>query len=421
MPLTILSYRLDRALFGPGSLAAARPEHGRGYHVTNVALALALVGLVYSLALALGLGRAAAAAGAALAVLHPAAVESIAWITGRKELLATILVVAALRVWLAFVRRPSRARCAAFVALSLAALASKPTAVMLLPIALWLSPRLERATLRRAALALGLLATAAAVVVVVSLGWQRDAGATGELGAGSLRRALFALGHHVGLLAWPVGLRAKYLLEPGGLALPLLAVAALVAVAVFMVHPRLRRGPAAAGVAFAFTAYLPSSGIVPLERYLADSYLGTPLAGVGLAFASAVAALSRRWHGRGARPALAAATTLLAVLAALSFRQAGVWRSSEKLWLNVVAHHPDNAIACRMLGEGQIEDGNPARAIATYAACVRRFGLAPFANNLALAHFLVGDRERARHYFRWILARRPGDRRALKYLQLLGP
>jgi hypothetical protein len=426
MPVVIASYRADRALFGPTHASTARLEQGRGYHLTNLVLALILVTLVHLL-LRRALSDAPrarwfAAFGAALLVLHPAAVEPIVWVSGRKDLLVAIGCVGATILWLRLIDDPAGAspgRAVAFVGAGLLALASKPTAVMLLPFAAWSLTRGPRPRTPRAHLlawsSLALLAVAAALVVALSLDWQRSAGALAPLAArDTARQALWALGYHLQLLFWPVDLRAKYLVDPGGLgAHDLIALLGIAGAAALLLHRRTRGGAAALGVAFAVAAYLPQSNLIPLQRQLADSYLFLPLVGISLCAAAGLRALCER------RPAFSALALLLAPLAILAWRQVGFWRSSEHLWERVQRYHPDNAIVCRMLGEGQIEAGQPARAIATYQTCVARFGLAPYANNLAIAYYLVGDAARARATFRWILARRPGDPRALKYLRRL--
>lgn len=430
MPVVIASYRLDRALYGPTGPSTARIEQGRGYHVTNLLLALILVALVYALLLQVlrdpatspARGRWIAAVGAGLLALHPMSVEPIVWVSGRKELLAAIGCVGAAILWLRLIDDSTGAsvgRAAAFAGVGLLALASKPTAVMLVPFCAWSLTRGPRPRLPRTRIlasgALVLLGLASAALVATSLEWQRSAGALAPLaGPATARRALWALGYHLQLLLWPVDLRAKYLVEAGAFgARELLAVAALTGFVLAVLLPRVRRGPVALGVAFAVAAYLPQSNLVPLQRQLADSYLFLPLVGIAIAAASGLKTLWARW------PTSSLLALLLVPLAILAWRQVGFWRSSEALWERVLRYHPENPIVCRMLGEGQIEAGQPARAIATYEGCVRRFGLAPFANNLGIAHYLVGDADRARKIFAWILARRPGDPRALKYLRRL--
>ena len=89
-PLRYLSYLVDAHL-GGGVPAA--------YHATNVALhALAGV-LVSRLARRLGASALGALAAGLLFVSHPLAVEAVAYVSGRRDLLATLLGIAAVAAW----------------------------------------------------------------------------------------------------------------------------------------------------------------------------------------------------------------------------------------------------------------------------------------------------------------------------------
>src|SRR3954470_11809946 len=86
-PLTWFTYALDYQLWG---------LNPRGYHITNIAIHAANAALVYFLFLRVLTGRApltpAIRAGAALAsamwALHPLRVESVAWVTERRDVLS---------------------------------------------------------------------------------------------------------------------------------------------------------------------------------------------------------------------------------------------------------------------------------------------------------------------------------------------
>ncbi len=100
-PLTYLSYSLEEALFG------ITPEHGNGYHVTNILLHACNAVMVYVLGVRLmraATGKAAtggvhacAAVAALLWGVNPLRVESVAWVTERRDVLsAFFLLMAAL-------------------------------------------------------------------------------------------------------------------------------------------------------------------------------------------------------------------------------------------------------------------------------------------------------------------------------------
>jgi hypothetical protein len=91
-PLVVLSYLLDAWLFGPG--AAAGPHVANViYHMTTTAgVALLLHRLLHHLPGS----EAGALAGATVFAVHPLHTESVSWIAGRSDVLATMFLVPAL-------------------------------------------------------------------------------------------------------------------------------------------------------------------------------------------------------------------------------------------------------------------------------------------------------------------------------------
>src|SRR5262249_17550319 len=81
IPLTRISYQLDYQLYGlaPG-----------GYHCTNLLLHAANVVLLFLLLCRLTGATLASAIAAGLFALHPLQVESVAWVTERKDVLSTL-------------------------------------------------------------------------------------------------------------------------------------------------------------------------------------------------------------------------------------------------------------------------------------------------------------------------------------------
>ena len=130
-PANLLSYALDVALAGGRSAFA--------FHLSNVLWHGAAVCLVYLLALTMGAEILPAAAAALLFLLHPAHVEVVAWISSRKDLVATAFAVLSMICYLRYRRQQpdgqrdySVAWYAASVAAFVVASAAKQS-VLLLP------------------------------------------------------------------------------------------------------------------------------------------------------------------------------------------------------------------------------------------------------------------------------------------------
>lgn len=427
MPLTLLSYRLESAIF----LDAARPirpEDGRGFHLLNIGLALLLALLSWTLARLLLPSRAVAFGCCALFLAHPLLVEPIAWVSGRKDLLAVVLSLGAILAWLRWLARPRLASALAFALLGLLALAAKPLAAFLVPFAAYLlvARRARPAAIDTPGqrwsgyLALGLLGAGALGLVVVARGWNTSVGGVrSDLGlAELLHRALWALGFHLRLAVAPTVLRPKYVVAPAGWGVYETAGALAIAlVAGGLLWRRRVAAPIGAGLALFVCSYLPVSGIIPLRRYVADTYMTLPLLGLLIACGGLIVQPFWPRSRLLAVSGTAAGFALLAMLATITTLQLPIWRDSVPLWRHTLAFHPDHPKICRMLGHAHNERGEHERALLVYRRCSARMGLRPFAKNLALTHFMLGHDDQAERFFRWLAVHRPGELDTAAYIQ----
>lgn len=97
-PLTWLSYALDHALWPLGETLDA--PHARGFHLTNVLLHGLNACMVFALARRLLGSHGSAFVAALVFALHPLRVESVAWVTERRDVLYTGLLLASVLAWL---------------------------------------------------------------------------------------------------------------------------------------------------------------------------------------------------------------------------------------------------------------------------------------------------------------------------------
>ena len=332
IPLTVLTYRVEYLLFG------LRPAV---FHATNVALHLACVALVFRIAGALGAGAFASLVAALLFGVHPAVAEPVSWVSGRKDLLslAFALVSVLAAVQMPFDRRSARAWVP--IASTLAAVLAKPVALYLVVLLPWLDVA-ARDRPRRVAFARALaLAPIALVVAPIALAGQEAQHALAPLSpAAAARQVWYALGFHAGILGLLRVPSAKYL-PPALLAFDVRVDAAPLVLAVvvallFRRVARARRGVAGALVVWAALAYAPSSGIVPLTRFLADSYLYPvlpPLAiltGLAVGERSAVSPRAAWTHAAWVRPVVLAIG--VAALATWTMHVSAKWATSLTLW-----------------------------------------------------------------------------------------
>jgi hypothetical protein len=126
-PLQFLIYGITYRAFGPSAIA---------FHLLMVVLHAVNTALVYSLARRLLSGRAPAAAWitAALFALHPIHTEAVNWIAALPDVLVTTFALAGVLSFAAQEAAPNAWQTLAHCAIYLAALLSKETGVMLLPL-----------------------------------------------------------------------------------------------------------------------------------------------------------------------------------------------------------------------------------------------------------------------------------------------
>lgn len=120
IPLTWLSYMLDIELFGvnPGAL-----------HVTNLILHILNTLLVFSVFRKMTGEQWKSAAVALLFGFHPLHVESVAWVTERKDVLSTVFLLMALWAYIRYVEHPSLGRYVLIFSFFLMGIMAKPMIV----------------------------------------------------------------------------------------------------------------------------------------------------------------------------------------------------------------------------------------------------------------------------------------------------
>ncbi|MCA8955716.1 MAG: tetratricopeptide repeat protein [Planctomycetes bacterium] len=374
-PLSWLSVALDHAVWGMDP---------RGYHLTNLLLhaanTLLLFGLLCELARTAAQRLAGhvvpAATGAALLfAVHPLRVETVAWITERRALLACGFLLGTVWCYLRAHRLGARR---AWVLQGMAVLAyagsllSKGMAVTLPVLLLLLDAyplhRLRRWSdlLPRTIEKLPYFALAAGVGYLARLAQQegdavRSLAEHGPLGR--IAQAAYALCFYLLRTVWPADLCALHPLERALNATEprfLLAFGGVLAITAAALWLRRRVPVVLAGWSSYVLILLPVSGVVQsgpqlvAERY---AYLASlPLA------ALTAAALSRAPR-RVWLPLVAAVAVLFGVL---SYRQCGVWHDSVRLWTRVVAVHPDGI-------QGQFNLANALRLESRHDAAARHY------------------------------------------------
>jgi Flp pilus assembly protein TadD len=380
-PLTFTSFWVEYQLWG------LQPF---GYHLVNVLLHAINALLLWLVLRRLHLPGAWLAA--AIFALHPMQVESVAWITERKNVLAGVFFFSAFLVYLkaeaadgaaspARIRwRPYLAACALFVG----ALLSKTVTCSLPAVLLLVIWRQRGAIDRRAVLRLAPLFAVGLVMAAVTVWVERyHVGAQGrEFTLSLLERSLVAgraLWFYPWTLVWPDNLAFIYPRWSIDVRVwwQYLFPAAALAVIVLLhgARRRIGTGPLVAGLCYA-GALTPALGLInvyPMRySFVADHFAYFPIVAlIALGTAAGTRLVGRVGQARRV-VGYAIGALILVVLALLTARQCGIYRDLRALWTDTLAKNPEAWMAHNNLGTLlQEQDRDFDGAIARYAESLR--------------------------------------------------
>jgi tetratricopeptide (TPR) repeat protein len=371
-PLTMLTLAWDhqRALGRDDSedtRISARP-----FHVTSLVLHLGNTILVFVFAYLLAGRRLVVAVAAALLFgIHPSHVESVAWVSARKDVLYALFYMAALILYVGY-KRNGKAWAYLLCLLAFAlSLLSKPAAVVLPITLLLLDDYLDGAVRWRSLLDKIPFLLGSIAIGIVTLIAQTSSGAVSRASFSFLERCVLA-GHAFATywvkLVAPVELSAFYpfpqRLYGTHFAMAALAVAiGAVAVAFY------RRGKSLFFAVAFFTVnvalvlqFFPVGSAIVADRYTYIAYVGPFfLIGVGLDRILQRSSSTLRYAALG----LCAAAALGCAWA--SHERSGVWKDSATVWSDVIERFPETAFkAYAGRGAHFRQQGDPRRALADY-------------------------------------------------------
>jgi len=370
---------------------------------------------------------------AALFAVHPLHVESVAWVTERKDVLSAFFFLLSLRAYVRYAAGPGAARYGALLLFFALGLLSKPI-VVTLPFVLLLldywplgrlwppgdppadaAPRFPgdpawRLVLEKAPLFV--LSAAASAVTYLA---QKDIGATVPLAATPLwaraGNALLSYAAYLRKAAWPSDLAVFY--PHPGKSLPLVGTAAAglflcLATALVVRYARRYRW-LATGWFWYLGTLVPVIGLVQVGgNAMADRCAYIPLIGIYAMAAWGAGELAARFRVPTAARAAVAAGVLLALMAC-AIVQVGYWRGSGPLFRRALAVTEGNWLAHNSLGEVAHEAGRYEEAAAHYREALRIGPDSPGTHSdLGVALLKTGRRDEAILHFREALRILPG-------------
>lgn len=462
-PLTWLTLGLDYLLWG---------MNPRGYHLSNLLLHAANVGLLYVAAHRLyvaafaggvtappapGRGEQAAALwiGAAFAALvfgvHPLRVESVAWVTERRDVLCGLFYLLAVLAYLRGVeqggggmiqRRWWALSLGAFLLALLSKAAAMPLPAALLVLDIYPLGRVAAVRWRRLLIEKVpylVLGGGAALVALVAQSQAHAVSGYQQYGIGSrLAMMAYSVMFYPWKFLWWANLSPVYELPARVDPLAprfLLPMIGLMLVTTVLAAVR-RRWPAAlAAWVYSALLVLPVSGAIVHAgvQLAADRY--SYLSGLGFALLAGSALVGVLQARRRLKPSVVGACVLVAVLvpiglAAGTWRQSKIWRDTETLWRHALYVNPRSPHAHYDLGNWLRAVGRPQEAQTEYERAVALAdradlkaaaldGLAALLNTQGVAQAQRGELQSALGSFLQALSAVPGYPDACRNLRTL--
>ena len=426
-PLDFLSHMLDCQLYG---LAPA------GHHLTNVLLHAVVVILLFQVLRQMTGALWRSAFVAAVFAIHPLRVESVAWVSERKDMLQGVFFMLTIMAYVRYVRHAwSLTRYVAVVLLFTLGLMSKPT-IMTLPFVLllldywplkrfgpsaapgdvggtgstsWRSylPVVRRVIVEK--LPLFLLSAASCVQAAIgnSPSFEVNKSLSRML---EVSNAAVSYVIYIWQMVWPVKLAVVYPFPVEGLPSweVIGAITLLVLITTVLFILRQRHPCFLVGWLWYLGMLAPMIGFIQAgDIARADRYTYLPQIGLYLLLTWAAADLCAGWRHR--RLVLGGCLTI--ILVALIFcacAQASCWRNSESLWTHALACTSNNYIAHNNLGAALLTKGNVAEAIAHFQKALQiKPDYAEAQNNLGNALLKKGNVDEAIAHYQRALQIRP--------------
>lgn len=396
LPLTIISYSVEFRFFGLDP---------RAYHLTNLILHVLNCLLIFWLLILLTKSVWASLFAALLFAVHPLRVESVAWVSERKDVLYSFFYLGSVITYLYRREKNRRGFFILSILLALLSVLAKSMAVTI-PLALILIDFLERRRFNRSVWIEKIPYFAiSAVFLVIAIFSQSAAGAMSEETSFSFFQnavlAAYSLTFYLFKTVLPVKLSGVYPLPQAlgqainAATLLSLAVVAGIAALLFMYGRRSRA--VLFGCGFFIGTLLPVIQIVPAGQVIAERYTYVASFGIfylvavfldraaGLRDLTTVSRRDRRFWS-------VACGAVIIILSVLTWSRTQVWHDSITLWSNVISHYTRIPLAYNNRGLAHHARGNHRPALSDFDEAIRldpEYVLAY--NNRGLARHALGD------------------------------
>ena len=377
-PLTMLSHMLDCEMFGLNSA---------GHHLTSLLLHIANTLLLFWVLKDMTGAVWKSAFVAALFALHPLHVESVAWVSERKDVLSTLFWILTMAGYVRYVRRSSVGWYLTTLVLFTLGLMAKPMLVtlpfVLLLLDYWPLERLQTQDSRLKTQVTRLLLEKvpffilSAVFSIVAFFAQQGVGSLVSTQTFPLRMRIgivtVSYVRYIWKTIWPSGLAVLYP-HPGG-DLPIwqavVAVLLLLAVSILVIRLGIHRRYLIVGWLWYLGTLVPVIGFVQVGSHaFADRYTYVPLTGLFIIVAWGIEEFLAGW--RWQRIILGvSASAIIIVLSVCTYFQLSYWRSGTALFEHALKAGSNDSRVYYNLGSALHSQGRLNEALSCYRKALR--------------------------------------------------
>jgi tetratricopeptide (TPR) repeat protein len=385
-PLTWISHMVDVEIYGlnPG-----------GHHLTNLLIHIINAILLFIVLLRMTQSWGKSFFVTALFAVHPLHVESVAWISERKDLLSFFFMLLALLSYLAYAKRPGMRRYIVVLIFFLCGLMSKQMLVtfpmILLILDYWPLGRFWTGSENKKTILTSLKNLAAEKIPffilsfssgIIALLTQSQGGAIGSLATYPfllrIQNAILAYFRYVIKSFWPDGLSVHY---PYSKNPEIIQVAGgffiLVTITVLSVLFRRKSPYLIVGWLWYVVMLVPVIGLIQIgQQSIADRYMYIPLIGILIMIGWGVPELLHKFKSKYQKPIflriLAALAIVIVALSGISaFRQTGFWKNSEMLFSYSLTVTKNNSVMHSKLALCYMDQSRFEEAIIQYKEAIR--------------------------------------------------
>lgn len=366
-PLPILTFAIERSIVGLDPTL---------YHINNLLLHLVCVFFVYRIFRSLNLNTLASAAGTLLFGIHPMRVESVAWVTERKDVLFGAFFLSALWLYIQYVRTGyAKKYFYAAMGLFVFALFSKIQAVSL-PLTMLLVDYLFRRPISfKLVIEKWAFFLLSLIIGLVGIYFLKEQGSMDDSTQYSFFERImiggFSLGVYLVKFVFPYKMSPLYpypaSLPPEVYAGPFVFL--IIGIFAYVAYKKDWR-PYLFGLGFFIVNVMFLLQVVGAgQGYLADRFTYIPYIGLMFIVAYGLQKISESkpsmsrvlWIGFG---------LVSALMLMLTWRQNQIWRDSDTLWTHVLKYHTNTSLPYRNRANFRRDQGRTEEALADYNAAI---------------------------------------------------